>query len=457
MAYDLIIHDASVVFPDRVETMSLAVEGDRIVALEKDLSGGAKEILRASGKILYPGVIDAHVHFNEPGRTHWEGFASGSGSLAAGGGTAFIDMPLNASPPTLDAASLAVKKAAAEKVSYTDYAFWGGLTPGNLDQMEGLAGGGVVGFKAFLSASGTDDFTAADDGTLYAGMEEAARLGLPVAVHAENDRLTALLADRARRAKQRSLRDFFASRPLVAELEAIQRVLLFAGATGCRLHIVHVSHPDGLALIAEARKNGVPVTCETCPHYLVLDRDQAVPIGAAAKCAPPLREATAKAGLWEHLWAGNIDWIASDHSPAPPELKEGEDYFQIWGGISGCQTTLPLLLQATGSTLRQTLPALAEATSWRVAQNFGFAGKGRLEVGAMADFVLLDPSASLPLRTGDLLYRHRISPFLGWPIHGKIEKTWVRGKLVWSDGALTGIRPGQFLPGVRRNTARKAT
>ena len=239
------------------------------------MSDTAKETIDARGLHVFPGVLDAHVHFNDPGRAAWEGVGTGSAALAAGGGTCFIDMPLNSSPPTLTADSFDRKLAACQGAAYTDFALWGGLTPLNLDDMEALAGRGVVGFKAFMSASGIDDFPRCDDATLYRGMRIAARLGLPVAVHAENEGMTGTLSAIAKEEGRRSVRDWLDARPIAAEAEAISRALLFAEDTGCAVHVVHTSSARGAQLIRRAVEQGLcDATCETCPHYLLLtDRD----------------------------------------------------------------------------------------------------------------------------------------------------------------------------------------
>src|SRR5262245_22889169 len=303
--YDLIIRNGALVRSTDVIQADLAVADGRIAAIEPAIAGMSAAEIDARGLHVLPGVIDAHVHFNEPGRADWEGFATGTRALAAGGATAFFDMPLNAHPPTLDAASFDLKLAAAQQSSLVDFALWGGLTPDNLDRLGELAERGVIGFKAFMSNSGIDDFAAADDLTLYEGMARAAKLGRIVAVHAESDQLTGLLARRAIARGQVGVHDYLASRPVIAELEAIERAILFANETGCALHIVHVSSGRGVRLVAEARLRGVDVSCETCPHYLALTEDDVERLGALAKCAPPLRPQEEQAALWQQLLDGS--------------------------------------------------------------------------------------------------------------------------------------------------------
>ena len=287
--YDLIVRHGTLVTSTEVRQADIAVVEGRVVALEPEIVGTGKEEIDASGLHIFPGVIDAHVHFNEPGRASWEGFATGTKALAAGGTTTYFDMPLNAHPPTLDATSFDLKLVSAQASSLVDFALWGGLVPGNVSHMKELAERGVIGFKAFMSNSGIDDFLAVDDLTLYEGMAQAATLGRIVAVHAENDAITSNLARRAIEQGRTGKRDYLASRPVIAELEAIERAILLASETGCSLHIVHVSSGRGVRLVTAARARGVDVSCETCPHYLVLTEDDVEALGAVAKCAPPLR------------------------------------------------------------------------------------------------------------------------------------------------------------------------
>src|SRR6266849_2273081 len=342
--YDLILRNGTLVTAAGVKQADLATVDGRVVVVDAELAGTGKEEIDARGLHVFPGVIDAHVHFNEPGRSDWEGFATGTRALAAGGTTTFFDMPLNAHPPTIDAASFDLKLSAAQAASLVDFAFWGGIVPGNLDQLDELAGRGVIGFKAFMSNSGIDDFPAVDDLTLYEGMARAARLGKIVAVHAENEQITSSLARRAIAEGRTGIRDYLASRPVVAELEAIERAILFAGETGCALHIVHVSSGRGIRLVKAARERGIDVSCETCPHYLVLTDEDVEELGAVAKCAPPLRSVTEQEELWQEVLAGNVPMVASDHSPAPASMKTDANFFKVWGGISGCQSLLQLLL-----------------------------------------------------------------------------------------------------------------
>jgi allantoinase len=420
VSYDLVVRGGTVVTPSGPVAADIGVLDGAIAAIAPELEGATRE-LDAQGLHVFPAGFDPHVHFNEPGRTHWEGLETGTAALAAGGFTAFFDMPLNSSPPTTDGAAFDAKLAAARAAARVDYGFWGGLVPGNLDHLEELAERGVIGFKAFMSNSGIDEFRHADDVTLYEGMAICARLGRLVAVHAENDALTA-------RPHGSDARAFMASRPIVAEVEAIGRAIAFAEDSGCALHIVHVSSARGVELVAEARTRGVDVTCETCPHYLWLSQQDVETIGAAAKCAPPVRADAERERLWRLVSGGAVDMLSSDHSPSSPELKAGS-FAGAWGGIAGCQTTLTLLLSEGDLPLE----AAARLTSGGAAQRFGLPGKGRLEVGTDADLALIDLAGEHTLAAEDLQYRHRISPWIGRRLRARVTRTLLRGAEAWPE------------------------
>jgi allantoinase len=398
---EFVIRGATVVLPGVFPVPAdVAIEGERIAAVGPDLKG--REEIDARGLHLFPGVLDAHVHFNEPGRTEWEGWATGSAALKAGGATACIEMPLNAHPPTLDGAAFDAKAEAAAASSVVDFALWGGLTPLNLASMEELAERGVAGFKAFMCDSGIEDFPAADDDTLHAGMARAAALKLPVAVHAERP-------SRLHEPAGSGWRAWVASRPVEAELEAIRTAIAIARETGCDLHVVHVSTAAGVDLVARA--DGV--TCETCPHYLTLSEDDLETLGTRAKCAPPLRPKHEVAALRRAM--GSVDLVASDHSPCPPAMKQG-DFTAAWGGIAGAQATLGLLLERLPP---QTVAALTAANP---AKRFNLP-KGRLEPGADADLTLVDLRRK---EVPELQDRHRLSPYAGRPLP-RVVRTLVRG------------------------------
>ncbi len=437
---DLVIRGGTVVTGEAAAPADLAIEDGRIAAVGPQLPGGRAEI-DASGLLVLPGLIDAHLHFNEPGRTEWEGAATGSRALAAGGGTTFFDMPLNSTPCTVTVEAFDDKQRALAAASIADFALWGGLIPGGVGAMAGLAGRGVVGFKAFMSNSGLPEFPRADDVTLIEGMREAARLGVPVAVHAESEEITRTLAGRT---SGRGVRDFLESRPVIAEVEAIQRAALFAEETGAALHIVHVSSGGGVAAAAAARARGVDITIETCPHYLFFTEEDVERLGAVAKCAPPLRPRREQDALWQALLRGDIDFVASDHSPSEPALKRG-DFMAAWGGIAGVQSTLAVVLGSGHHDRGLPLPRVAALLAAAPARRFGIDGKGSLTPGNDADVTLVDSGRSFTLEAGDLHQRHKASPYVGASFRGVVRRTIRRGETIFQDGTITAQGGGRLL------------
>lgn len=438
MAIDLIIRNASVVTPEGVTQQDLFIDAGRFVAP----ATAAKETIDATGLTAFPGLIDSHVHYNEPGRTDWEGISTGSAALAAGGGTCFFDMPLNSSPPTLDGPSFDLKLAAAQASSHTDFALWGGLTPKNLDSLDELAARGVIGFKAFMSNSGIEDFSRADDWTLEHGMSAIARHGGIVAVHAENDELVSgKTAWMRSRLPALSAKDWVYTRTPLAEADAIQRAVLFASMANCRVHIVHVSNRYCVSLI-NSFKPQADVSCETCPHYFMLTAEDVERLGPIAKCAPPIRVAPHGDQLWDMVRQGRIDTIGSDHSPAPLSMKSDPDFFKAWGGIAGVQTTLPSLL-----TREPHLPLerIAALIAGNVARRFRLKGKGQIAPGFDADVALVDVDARFTLTREMLLDRHKLSPYVGRTFRGVVKRTLVRGQTVFADGRIVSKPMGQLI------------
>ncbi len=444
---ELIVRGGHVVTPEGVVRADLGVAGGRIVRVAPEIREEARAVLDATDRIVFPGIIDAHVHFNEPGRAEWEGIASGSAALAAGGGTAFFDMPLNSEPPVLDAARFREKRLLAEEKSCVDFALWGGLTPLNLDKLAGLRDAGAIGLKAFMSASGIDTFPRVDAGTLREGMKRAAKLGLLVAVHAEDETLAAKFTA-AQQARGRSdARAWLDSRPVEVELAAIRLAIELAGETGCALHVVHVSSPEGANLIREAREQRVDVTAETCPHYLLFNDKDVARIGLTAKCAPPIRDEQRRVGLWTALRSGGIQTIGSDHSPAPAELKAGKNFFESWGGIAGVQHGFQLLFSNCAGTAEKDLPMLAGLLARNVARRFRIdARKGLLAEGRDADFTVIEVGEDTEIEADQLWTRHRISPYVGQRGRARVTDTYVRGCAIFAAGRLTNLPPpGQFL------------
>ncbi len=432
----LIIRNARIAAEDPLARADVAVDEGRITAIASSLPGGADTEIDASGMMLLPGFIDAHVHFNEPGRAEWEGLSSGSAALAAGGGTCFFDMPLNSDPPVLSAKELHRKRAVAERESLLDFALWGGLCPGHIDAMDEMADAGAVGFKAFLCPSGIPEFPASDQKTLREGLRRAAGRGLPVAVHAESPEVLARVAGRIRGS---SMDCYLASRPKEAEIAAIRMACETAGETGGSLHVVHVSCAEGLEIIEQARAAGADVTAETCPHYLLFTAADAVRIGARAKCSPPLRPAEDVEALWQSLLAGRVGTIGTDHSPALPEMKSGSDFFAIWGGIAGCQHAFPSLLGALHHRAPECVFRAADWFAANTAERFGLADrKGRIIVGHDADLTLAEFAAGPAIEASGLLTRHPISLYEGLRPGCRIVHVFRRGEHIVSGGALTG-------------------
>lgn len=439
---DLIVRGGTVVTGSGPARVDISIDSGVITAIGPELEG-APEVIDASGMVILPGVIDVHVHFNEPGRSSWEGAESGSRALAAGGGTLFFDMPLNSTPCTVGPHDFDRKRAALEAASIADFGLWGGLIPGRVSEMAEMAERGVVGFKAFMCDSGLPEFPRADDGTLYEGLVEAAHLGLPVAVHAESEELTRAFA---REVQDGGASAFLRSRPVLAETEAVQRVLLLAREAGAKLHLVHLSCGGSVAMAAEARASGVDVSIETCPHYLFFTDGDLEQLGTIGKCAPPLRSPADQSALWSDLLSGHVDIVASDHSPTEPALKP-VDFRRAWGGIAGVQSMLSVLLSggrageagADSSSGRRenrvlSLERIASLVSGGPAKRFQIARRGVLTVGYHADLALVDPAASFTLESGHLYQRHKVSPYVGHTFRGRVRRTIRRGETIFLDG-----------------------
>jgi len=406
----LIVRGGTVVTATGAEIADIAIEDGRITAVAQDLERDGDEI-DATGLHVFPGGIDSHVHFNEPGRTEWEDIAHGSAALAAGGYTAFIDMPLNNLPVTTTVEAFDLKVEAMRRSSRVDFGIWGGLVPDNLDQLDGLVERGVMGFKAFMCPSGIDEFPACDERTLREGMNRIAELHSILLVHAEDP---FMLREQAGPAA----RDFLQSRPAEAELAGITAAIAMARDAGCRLHIVHVSTARGADLIADAQRHGVDVSGETCPHYLLYTADDVERLGGIGKCAPPFRDASDHKRLWR------MPMVVSDHSPSTLHLKLGDDFRKTWGGISGCQTTRQLMLARGPLELAE----VAAVTSTNIAERFGVTGKGDIAPGFDADLWIVDLDHESVLRGEDLLYKNPFSAHEGQKLRGRTVRTLVRGQ-----------------------------
>jgi allantoinase len=444
---DLVIRGGSVVTATGVAKVDIGIRDGVIAAVGPNLASAPEEI-DATGLHVLPGGIDSHVHFNEPGHTDWETIANGSAALAAGGYSAFVDMPLNSLPVTIDAGAFDQKVEAMRASSLLDFGLWGGLVPGNLDRLEELHARGVLGFKAFMCPSGLDEFPGCDERTLREGMLRIAALGSILLLHAEDPQIVDSLSRKAIAAGRTGARDFIRSRPAAAELEAISRAISIAGETRCAIHIVHVSTADGIHLIREAQTRGIDVTGETCPHYLLYTEDDIERLGGLGKCAPPFRTDEDREELWALLAKGSLHMVVSDHSPSSPELKRGDDFFKLWGGISGCESTRQLLLE--GAHRRSIdVGVIAAATATNVARRFGLARKGEIGVGFDADLWLADLSHESVIHPEDLLYKHPFSVHEGQAIRGRTVRTLVRGQTVFADGRAMPGPPGRLLTAER--------
>ncbi|MDQ2942280.1 MAG: allantoinase AllB [Candidatus Dormibacteraeota bacterium] len=440
---DLVIRGGQVVMPGGVTNADIAVSDGVISAVGPNLSSAPDEI-DATGLHVLPGGIDSHVHFNEPGHTDWETIGNGSAALAAGGYTAFVDMPLNSLPVTIDGDSFDLKLKAANASSILDFGLWGGLVPGNLDRLEDLHVRGVLGFKAFMCPSGLDEFPACDERTLRDGMRRIAALGSILLLHAEDPEVVDTLSREAIAHGMTSARDFIRSRPANAELEAISRAISLAEETRCAIHVVHVSTAQGMRWIREAQETGVDVSGETCPHYLLYTQEDIERLGGLGKCAPPFRTSEDREALWALLADGSLPMVVSDHSPSSPDRKRGDDFFKLWGGLSGCQSTRQLLLE--GAHRRSIdVTVIAAATATNVARRFRLAGKGQLEVGFDADLWIADLTHESVVRREDLLYKNPFSAHEGHAIRGRTARTLVRGQAVFADGRAMSAPTGRLL------------
>jgi allantoinase len=423
-----------VVTPDGVGPATVWMRGGRIEAVDDDPRGATDY----GDLVIAPGLVDCHVHVNEPGRTEWEGFATATRAAAAGGVTSLVDMPLNCLPVTTTRAALETKLAAAADQLFVDVGFWGGVVPGNAGELPGLAAAGALGCKAFLVHSGIDDFPNATEGDLRAAMPVLRRLGLPLLAHAELD-----LGPAAGDPDPRAYGGYLASRPRSWEDAAIRLLVALCRETGCPVHVVHLSSASSVDTLRQARADGLPVTVETCPHYLCLEAEEIPPGATHFKCAPPIRERENREQLWQALREGIIDFVITDHSPCAPHLKlpERGDFHDAWGGIASLQLGLPALwseARRRGADLRD----LATWMSERPARFAGLAGrKGRLAPGHDADVVVWDPDAVFTVQADDLHFRHKLSPYLGRRLEGRVVQTWLRGRRIYHGGRHLG-QPG---------------
>ncbi len=424
-----------VVMPEGVRPAAVIVEHGRIQAVREagDVPDGA--LLHSFGDlVLLPGLVDSHVHVNEPGRTEWEGFATATRAAATGGYTTLVDMPLNCLPETTTVAALQAKRDAAAGQCHVDWAPWGGLTGQNQEHIAPLATAGVAGFKCFLVDPGIEGLAMIEPRELEAASPALARSGLPLLVHAE---LAEHLYRGGDKDDWRQYSTWLRSRPDESELAAIRMLIGLCRKYRFRLHIVHLSTSLALEDLRQARAEGLPVTVETCPHYLHFFAEEIPAGGTLFKCAPPIRARANREALWQGLRDGIIDLIATDHSPCPPHMKEG-DFRTAWGGIA----SLSAAISVVWTEMRKRGLPMQDLARWMSAQPAKLAGleehKGAIAAGHDADLVVFDPDAEFTLSTADLHYRHTVSPYLGERLHGRVKATFVRGVAVFKEGLFPG-------------------
>ncbi|HEY3102939.1 MAG TPA: allantoinase AllB [Pyrinomonadaceae bacterium] len=444
---ELVIRGRRVVTEHGVGPASVHITRSYVSAISilEDVPPGA-ELIEADDSIVMPGLVDTHVHVNQPGRTDWEGFETATRAAAAGGVTTIVDMPLNSIPATTTLEGLNAKLEAARDKLHVDVGFWGGVVPGNTGELAKLWEAGVVGFKCFLIHSGVEDFPNVTEKDLREAMPELARLGALLIVHAELPGPVDACCQAIAGAPARAYQTFLRSRPREAENEAVALMIRLCRETGCRVHVVHHSSADALPMLRNAKRFGLPITAETCPHYLHFAAEDISDGATEFKCCPPIRERENREQLWDALRDGTIDFIVSDHSPCPPELKRREegDFMNAWGGISSLQLRLPVIW----TEARERGFTIEDLTKWLCSEPARQVGlqnlKAAIKDGYDADIVIWNPDREFQVEPSLLHHRHKLSPYNGEVLRGVVEKTFVRGQMVYDGGEFFG-RSGQVI------------
>lgn len=436
-----VLHSKRTITPGGVIDSFVIVRDGKIIDVSRTMPSGMEDKLVDLGeKILMPGVVDPHVHINEPGRTEWEGFVTATKAAISGGVTSLVDMPLNSIPATTNVDAFKLKLSAAESKLSANVGFWGGVVPGNTSDLLPLAAAGVLGYKAFLVHSGVDEFQNVSESDLETAMPVIADTGLPLLVHCELE--TEAVAVKM---NSRSFLNYMRSRPPSWELDAIEMMIRLCRKFRCRVHIVHLAAAGALPMIERAKDEGLPLTAETAQHYLFFDADKIEDGATVYKTAPPIREKENQQALWRGLEKGIIDFVATDHSPAPPEMKNPEsgEFMSAWGGISSIQFALPALWTAA----RKMGIDICWIADWLCRKPADFAGlnKGVIEKGRDADLVCWDPEASFTVTSEMIHHKHKQTPYAGASLYGEIDSTWIGGDMVYSRGKFLNLNKGKII------------
>jgi allantoinase len=446
----LIISSTRVVLPEGVVPASVHVEHGRITSVGAYDDRSAKafaerfEAIDFGNLVISPGIVDTHVHVNEPGRTEWEGFDTATRAAAAGGVTTIVDMPLNSIPATTTVDALEAKRAAARGTVHVDVAFWGGVVPGNTGELDALVDAGVRGFKCFLAPSGVDEFPHVDESDLRQALPILARRGVPLLVHAESPDVLERSAETSRSTDVANYANYLATRPPAAEVDAVRMMIRLAREFNARVHIVHVACAEAAEEIAHAKAAGVAITAETCPHYLTFAAEEIRDGATEFKCAPPIREAHHRDALWTALARDVLDLVATDHSPAPPSMKCPGDFMRAWGGIGSLELSLSAVW-----TFARLQPSVEDLTRWMSVAPAMLCGlsdrKGRIAAGYQADLVVWDPDAEFTVDASRLHQRHPLTPYAGRTLRGVVHATILRGERVWDGLHLIAAQTGHLL------------